>query len=181
MRIPLLSQSRCVNGLVELFDIMPTVAELAGIEIMHQHFAESLVSCMCGNTESHRKFVFTEGGYDPHEKHIFEGRWEEQGLTRTPDHVYYPKGSMQQQIPLSVSRAVSIRSQQYKLIYRNYDQCELYDLAEDPDELQNLYGNFNYQEIEKNLMKELLEWFLRTSDVSPFGEDNREIPGRFSS
>ncbi len=50
-----------------------------------------------------------------------------------------------------------IRTERYKLIhfYYDIDQWELYDLQNDPDELNNLIGNDKYADIISNLKSEL--------------------------
>ena len=59
---------------VELFDIMPTTLEHAGIEATHTHFAQSLQPQLAGDQGDADRAVFTEGGYDLHEPHCFEGK-----------------------------------------------------------------------------------------------------------
>jgi len=50
-----------------------------------------------------------------------------------------------------------VRTYDHKLIYFNrIDQWELYDLNKDPSEMNNLYGNPEYQEITKQLKSELI-------------------------
>ena len=50
-----------------------------------------------------------------------------------------------------------IRTQRYKLIhfYNDIDQWELYDLQNDPNEINNLIGNDKYADIISNLKSEL--------------------------
>ena len=50
-----------------------------------------------------------------------------------------------------------IRTERYKLIHFYYDinQWELYDLHNDPNELNNLIGNDKYADITSNLKSEL--------------------------
>jgi len=57
----------------------------------------------------------------------------------------------------SVKRHYGIRTQRYKLIhfYHDIDAWELYDLKQDPNELNNLYDNPDYSEIVGDLKKEL--------------------------
>ena len=50
-----------------------------------------------------------------------------------------------------------IRTHRYKLIhfYYDMDEWELYDLETDPNEMNNLYGNSNYNILTKKLKKRL--------------------------
>ena len=56
-----------------------------------------------------------------------------------------------------VKRHYGVRTERYKLIhfYNDIDVWELYDLQEDPKELNNLYGKEGYDQITKELMQEL--------------------------
>jgi hypothetical protein len=56
-----------------------------------------------------------------------------------------------------VKRHYGVRTERYKLIhfYNDIDVWELYDLQEDPKELNNLYGKEGYDQITKELMEEL--------------------------
>ena len=56
-----------------------------------------------------------------------------------------------------VKRQYGIRTNRYKLIhfYDDIDTWELYDLQEDPQEENNLYGNEDYAHVQQNMHKEL--------------------------
>ena len=60
----------------------------------------------------------------------------------------------------AVRRHCGVRSKRYKLIHYYYDlECwELFDLERDPDELNNCYGDPEYQEIKDRLAQEILRW-----------------------
>jgi arylsulfatase A-like enzyme len=64
-----------------------------------------------------------------------------------------------------VKRHYGIRTDRYKLIhfYYDIDEWELYDLQEDPEEMNNLYSEPGYQEIVKDMkikLKNLQQQFL---------------------
>ena len=69
-----------------------------------------------------------------------------------------------------------IRTERYKLIhfYYDIDQWELYDLQNDPDELNNLIGNDKYADIISNLKSELYN--LKKNYDNDFGglESNKK-------
>jgi len=56
-----------------------------------------------------------------------------------------------------VKRHYGVRTERYKLIhfYYDIDEWELYDLQQDPNEINNLYGKLEYAEITQSLKKEL--------------------------
>jgi arylsulfatase A-like enzyme len=160
---------------VELFDIMATTLELAGIKAQHAHFSRSLVPQLQGQPGDSHRAVFTEGGYARHEPHCFEGQPDRDQFILDPNNVYYPKGMVQQEFPDSVGRTVMMRTGNHKLIYRPSGLCELYDLAHDAQELDNLYAKPVYTEIRAGLEKRLLDWLVQTSDVTPFEIDPRKM------
>ncbi len=59
----------------------------------------------------------------------------------------------------AVKRHYGVRTDRYKLIhfYNDIDEWELYDLQEDPQEMKNVFGEPEYQEIKDELMKRLRE------------------------
>ncbi|MCY4352139.1 MAG: sulfatase-like hydrolase/transferase [Gemmatimonadetes bacterium] len=164
-----------VEGPVEMFDLMPSVLELAGLSPTHTHFARSFVPQLHGEAEDKDRLVFAEGGYEPQEPHVFEGRWDWWNNPRQ-ESIYLPKGKLQQEVPESVCRTTMIRSLNHKLIRRTGGQDELYDLENDPRELKNLIDDPGMQETKSDLESAMLDWFMRTSDTVPVGGDPRGFP-----
>ncbi len=164
-----------VEGPVEMFDLMPSVLELAGLSPTHTHFARSFVPQLHGEAEDKDRLVFAEGGYEPQEPHVFEGRWDWWNNPRQ-ESIYLPKGKLQQEVPESVCRTTMIRSLNHKLIRRTGGQDELYDLENDLRELKNLIDDPGMQETKSDLESAMLDWFMRTSDTVPVGGDPRGFP-----
>lgn len=173
IRAPGGARGHIVREVVELFDIMPTVLELAGLTAGHTHFARSLVPHLAGAAGDPTRAAFAEGGYDPHEPHCFEGHAGDDQFLRDPSHIYYPKAALQQRDPLSVCRATMIRTASHKLVRRPLDRSELYDLRADPWELHNLYDDPAAAPTRQALETRLLDWHIQTADVTPFDEDPR--------
>jgi len=182
VRVPLVIRApggaggHVVDSPVELFDVMATAMELAGVEAGHTHFARSLLPQLRGAPGEAERAAFAEGGYDPHEPHCFEGRQVGIQAGRGAENIYYQKGRLQQTHPESVCRSVMIRTAGHKLIYRTADVCELYDVAADPRELNNLYGRPEAADVQRELESRLLEFTVRTADVTPWEEDPRGLP-----
>jgi choline-sulfatase len=171
-----MKRGHVVDAPVEAFDVMATALDLAGIRAEHAHFARSLVPQLDGAGGDPERAVFSEGGYDPHEPHAFEGREQTgQGL-RTRAHIYYPKGRLQQDVPESVCRATSIRTRTHRLVRRPLDASELYDLQADPRELTNVYDRPEYAAVQRDLERRLLDWAIHTADVVPFIDHPRGLP-----
>jgi len=177
VRAPGMASGHVVEEPVELFDVMATVLELAGVEARHTHFARSLVPQLRGAPGDPQRAVFAEGGYDPHEPHAFEGHPGGEQFLRQREHIYFPKARLQQEVPASVCRSTMIRTQTHKLIRRPLGVSELYDLEADPRELRNLYGDPVHAAAQHDLEGRLLDWYVHTGDVVPFDEDPRGLPG----
>ena len=161
---------------MELFDVMATVLELAGVEAEHTHFARSLVPQLRGSQGDPDRAVFAEGGYDTHEPNCFEGRWSPGDISPDPNGIYYPKAIQQQEHPDSVCRATMIRTLDHKLIRRTAGLSELYDMKNDPGETRNLYRDPGCAEVRAQLESRMLDWFIHTADAVPWNDDPRGLP-----
>jgi len=95
-----------------------------------------------------------------------------------PAAIYYPKGRLQQDHPESVCRAAMIRTMTHKLIHRPLGVSELYDLTDDPQELHNIHDDTASLTVRRDLERRLLDWYVHTSDVVPWGENPRGLPPR---
>ncbi|MGB9596408.1 MAG: sulfatase-like hydrolase/transferase [Candidatus Poribacteria bacterium] len=149
---------------VEMVDLFPTILELAGIEPKHYHFGKSLVPIIKGEKLKHRDYVFAEGGHLPSEKHCYEPLIE---------GIYYDKVRLPLKDPKVFSKAIMIRNERYKYIYCPDDIDELYDLKNDPQELNNIACDFGIESIKRELRDQILAWLIRTSDSPPLEWDKR--------
>ncbi|MBD3288037.1 DUF4976 domain-containing protein, partial [candidate division KSB1 bacterium] len=87
-----------------------------------------------------------------------------------------------------VKRHYGIRTDRYKLIhfYFDVDEWELYDLKNDPHEMQNIYDQPEYQETVRDLkikLKQLREKYGDTEEVAQriLNEDRERYPDRFEA
>lgn len=115
-----------IEEMVQNIDYAPTFLELAGVPVPEDIHGESIVPLLKGEKPaSWRKSLYY---------HYYE----------------FPAVHM-------VKRHYGVRTERYKLIhfYNDIDVWELYDLQEDPKELNNLYGKEGYDQITKELMQEL--------------------------
>ena len=73
-----------------------------------------------------------------------------------------------------VKRHYGVRTERYKLIhfYNDIDSWELYDLQEDPKEMNNLYGKEGYEQITEDMIKELRK--LQAQYKDPIEEKLKE-------
>lgn len=167
-----------VGELVQLFDIVATTLELAQIAPKHVHFSQTLSPYMRAAPPpdgfAPRAYVFAEGGYASNEPRDHEG-WD--GLPSVSADYYY-KAALQQDKPLAVCRAVSVRNHTHKLVFRSDPRdadhgSELYDLVNDPHELSNRYDDRAYAAARAELKEQVLRWLVQTSDITPWSVCNR--------
>lgn len=71
-----------------------------------------------------------------------------------------------------------IRTQQYKLVRRYYENapCKLFDLADDPTESQNRFGDPEYLSVVELLTSEMDDYFNCYKDPTKSGLRVRELP-----
>lgn len=115
-----------IDQMVQNIDYAPTFLELAGAPIPDDIQGVSLLPLLKGeNPENWRTSLYY---------HYYEFPAEH-----------------------SVKRHYGVKKDQYKLIhfYNDIDEWELYDLEKDPHELNNIYGNPDYQKVTDQMMHEM--------------------------
>jgi len=160
---PTLGGGAASDALVELVDVMPTVLDLAGIAATETHFGRSLVPLLRGETDAHRDYVFSEGGFLASEEPGFE----------SPPPPYDLKGRVQHEHPEAVGRCVAARDHEWTYVWRMYEPCELYSRIDDPQELRNLAALPEHADRVERMHRVLLEWMLQTSDVMSMAKTPR--------
>ncbi|KPJ55987.1 MAG: hypothetical protein AMS16_03185 [Planctomycetes bacterium DG_58] len=160
--------SGACDALVQSMDLFATLMELTGAEARHTHFSKSLMPIVRGETDEHRQFVCCEGGARIEEVHTHENP-----KSHTPEHVYHPRITIQNQQPELHGKAVMLRTHDWKYVRRLYDTDELYELTSDPDELRNVVNDPARAEIVREMRDRMLTWFLDTGDAVPFRWDKR--------
>lgn len=139
------------DALVELTDIVPTLAEAAGISLPWTH-GRSLLPIMTGQVDprQHREFVRAE--YDD-----------------TID-MDAPRNRAQH-IPCW---ATMYRDARYKLItYHGLEYGELFDLTKDPDEFDNRWDDPAYAVLRAQLLQQSFDATVQATDPGP------DIIGRY--
>ena len=137
MRLPSRIPPGTVNKhLVQNIDYAPTFLDLANITIPKEMQGKSLVPLFEKNSEPWRDELYY---------HYYE----------------YPGIHM-------VKRHYGIRTERYKLIhfYYDVDEWELYDLARDPEEMNNVYGTKEYQIVQEELHQRLNKLRTKYGDNS---------------
>ena len=131
-----------ISELVQNIDYGPTFLDLAGVEVPKEMHGVSLLPLLKGEKPAD----WRTGLY----YHFYE----------------YPAEHM-------VKRHYGVRTDRYKLMhfYNDIDQWELYDLANDPMEMKNLYGQKEYEPVVKELKQELLKLQEQYNDPVRFSPD----------
>jgi arylsulfatase A-like enzyme len=127
--------------MVQNLDFAQTFLEVAGVDAPADMQGESLVPLLTGKMENwNRDAVYY---------HYYE----------------YPAEHM-------VNRHYAIVTEDYKLIHFYYglDYWELYDRKKDPHEMNNVYGDPAYSEIQEKLHKELIEIRKKYGDSDELSE-----------
>jgi len=176
MRVPGMKEGHKVKELVENFDLMATILDLEGITAEHHHYAKSLVPQIKGAPGDQNRVVFAESGLHLDQSYTFEHTYMDGELIKNNKPVYHRAAVLSKDHPEVLSTSVMLRNAKFKLIYRPDFESELYDMENDPRELNNLYDNSEYTSIRDDLLRQLLNWQLRTSDITPFERDSRPTP-----
>jgi arylsulfatase A-like enzyme len=160
------------DALIELVDLPATVFALTGIEPGYSHFGKSLLRLLGGATDQHRDAVFCEGGRLYGEDHASESinlyRWNDDPV----EGQYWPRLRLQasDEQPWH-TKATMCRTESFKYVRRLYEQDELYDLEQDPHELDNRIADPALAQVLFGLKERLLTWYMETCDVVPMELD----------
>ncbi|TAJ13763.1 DUF4976 domain-containing protein [Marinilabiliaceae bacterium JC017] len=139
MRYPkVIKEKSEITKLVQNIDYAPTLLDLAGVEIPEAMQGRSMVPLFRDSDSNWRKAIYY---------HYYE----------------YPNEHM-------VKRHYGIRTGRYKLIhfYEDINEWELYDLVNDPDEMNNLYNHADKQPLVQQLKKELRQLQEQYGDTDRF-------------
>jgi arylsulfatase A-like enzyme len=161
------------DGLVELVDFSATVFEMTGIDPGYDAFGKSLLPALAGKDPDTRDAVFCEGGRLKGEKQAME-LGSTAGLDSPRQSQYWPRLDLQHQDDKPYhTKAAMCRTRNFKYVRRHYEQDELYDLKQDPQELHNIVNDPAYGDVLNRLRERLLTWYMETCDVVPRVEDSR--------
>jgi choline-sulfatase len=186
-RIPGGVKGHVNEDMVELYDVMKTCLDLAGFEAKHTHFARSLCPQAGGGPGDATRAAFSEGGYNTYEPQCFESHgapppgWKSHQGVPLPEKdggggPYPGKNWLQIEHPQTITRSAAVRTREHKLIVRPQGQGELYDCVKDPLLENNLYGERGTEELQDQLERKLLYWYVNTTGIAPFDKDQRACP-----
>jgi arylsulfatase A-like enzyme len=148
-----LMEGKSVEGMVQQTDILPTLVELAGLDMPPGIQGLSQLPVLTTETDqTGYEYAYTEaissGEYHP--------AYLDQGGQRNIRKVQDPVNTY------------TIRSLKWRLTYFSGERSgELYDLVKDPDEFQNLWEDPGYREKKIELMEILMNRIAGTRDPLP--------------
>ena len=144
-------------------DVMPTICEAIGTDIPQGVQGRSLWPLLTGQEYPEEEFdsAYAEHGFG--------------GLHYTADDDYSafmdglnPAIGFDELNSWSQSGTMRmVRSGDWKLVFDMQEHGQLYNLAEDPVELNNLYDHPGYADIQSKMLAKLLGWTLRAQDPLP--------------
>jgi arylsulfatase A-like enzyme len=170
------------DELVSNIDILPTILEMVGAPIPDNVQGRSLRPLLLGGPHTTRTEIFTEktwhSYYDPM-RAIRTGRFK---LIRNFEATFAVE------IPADVEQGLIFRRFVERFHATTHEPLELYDLAEDPDELHNLAADVRWPSTVDELRTRLDAWMKQTEDPlltgfvpSPQASALRARPGAVTS
>lgn len=159
--------------LTENIDLTATIEDLAGLKPSHNNSSRSLRQSLIDPDHVHRQAVFCEGGRLRREYQASEY----QSLPDTREHRYWPRISIQQQEGegFAHGKAVMVRTDRYKYVCRLYESDELYDLQNDPKELDNRISDPVMTDVIARMRERLGLFFLETGDAVPISAQEAQV------
>ncbi|WP_460543233.1 sulfatase family protein [Echinicola sediminis] len=183
------------DALISHVDIMPTILDFAGLPIPSTVQGKSLKDLLIGNKKQvpNRKYIFAEHNSHgpPRAEHypsraVFDGQYY-YILNLMPDKAYLLPADLREEKPwgnksyVATLRAKELFPSQYNallMLESGRPAEELYDMATDSGQLNNLANDKTYQAKIEKLRKVLYHWRKRTGDDY---NDPNDIPTRLSS
>ncbi|MBT3288564.1 MAG: sulfatase-like hydrolase/transferase [Victivallales bacterium] len=149
---------------VSICDIMPTLCDALDVPLPDGVQGRSLWPLLTGQEFPPDEFssIYAEHGYG--------------GLTYTAEDDLDPveEGALNPGCTFDCLNSWTqsgtlrmVRRDNWKLVFDMQGNGQLYNLADDPAELSNLYGQPAVAQIQSELQAELLKWLLRTQDPLP--------------
>ena len=172
-RIPMIwagwgiQQRRGHPAMISTADVMPTLCEAIGAPIPMGAQGRSIWPLLQGRDYPREEFesIYAEvgfGGLNYTAQDDISPKW---GLIPGgPDAI----PSFDELNPVTQSGNMKmLRRGDWKLTFDMMGSGELYNLADDPYELRNLFGTSGVAETQHRLVAELLQWTIRTQDDLP--------------
>jgi N-sulfoglucosamine sulfohydrolase len=170
------------DALVSLVDLLPTILEIADISIPEDLDGKSLMPIITEQAKKHHEYIFAaytnlgvnEGNRYPirsirNERYKLIVNFNHQEPfsirnTTRPDERSVICGYRVLQSWKEVSKNDSFAKERFYK-FHNRPKFELYDLNNDPFELNNIADNEEYKKIQIELIEEMKKWLIDQNDV----------------
>lgn len=164
---PGLPSGQRVTGLTEHVDVPDTVLDYLGLSSDERwvRHGQSMLPALAGH--GGKEAVFADGGHEGPMRARFNTPTRQESKGR-PVKSTGGKQLVYHECPESMARVKMIRTERWKLAIRETGGNELFDLATDPHEMHNRYGDPSLDGIVLELQRRLIEWCLRTDQDRPF-------------
>lgn len=150
-----------VNSLTSHVDLAPTILDIMQIEHFAGIHGKSLLPVIYGKG-SVRDAVFADGG---HEEEMLK-RYSVELLNRSSRRD--AKQETYCRYPDTMARTKMVRTDRFKLVMRLKGGNELYDIKDDPYEMNNLWGDPAYNSVVMKHMQKMIEWCIETDTDRPY-------------
>jgi len=180
------------DGFVNLSDLAPTFLEAAGLEIPSDMTAKSLLDVFEGSRIQQRDYVYT--AMERHDGCRKGGKGYPCRAIRTDDYLYirnyesgrWPSGDPDArncarslpfgEVDSSPSKTLLMEREDefrqfHQLAFGMRPAEELYDLRQDPGQINNVASLPEYSEAKNSLSDKLLQYTAKTSDPRALGKD----------
>jgi N-sulfoglucosamine sulfohydrolase len=193
MKTPLIIQGPGVSkgagyaGLTSVIDFAPTILEWAGITKPEEMYGKSINNILQDQSVNGREYVFTERNWHDTDAHIRAIRSERYKLIINgyPELLFPLTGdyfkSPTWYALLEANKRGELNNYQNTIFQYPRYQVELYDLENDPFEVNNLIDNPEYLQIAIELNDELKKWKKETDDYPAFRKRRSDMIDRKSA
>lgn len=151
-----LNGGRVITEPVSHVDLVPTILEWLGLDAPDDIHGRSYWPLLTGGQYQQREAIFAEK--------TFHTAYEPQRAIRTERYKLIWNAEVDvTNVPADI-RHSAIYPQMIDLLTIERPPFELYDLRDDPHEMNNVAGNPTYHDIERDLRERLLDWMRQTDD-----------------
>ncbi len=152
-----INEGQKASSMAEEVDVMPTILDLLDIEVPFGAQGKSLVPYIQGKTEKHKDAVYAEI-CPPWLNNPFKD------FQAVSD--YWLKEVRASNVSFNIpgDYTKSVRTMDYRYVWYNTGEEELYDSKNDPSERCNLANDEKYAEVKLKLKLQLFEWHILNED-----------------
>lgn len=162
------------DGLTSIIDLTPTILDLVGLEIPDFMHGESILQTLTDPSIAGREYIFTQRNWHDADEHMRSLRTDRYKLIRNDAYTELPHGTAADIGGSPTFRSLiqkmkneGLNEYQAKLFDVPRPRIELYDIDNDPWEINNVASHPDYWELARELSAVLDQWMEVTGDFSP--------------